>query len=70
LEERLAGGEYLVAVFDPADGTGTYGLTIDGAEIFPEAFDAATFEARFTPWNGCEPEALAVALAEATPAPR
>ncbi|HYO30459.1 MAG TPA: hypothetical protein VER37_07780 [Thermomicrobiales bacterium] len=70
LEERLAGGEYLVAVFDPADGTGAYGLTIDGAEIFPEAFDAATFEAKFTPWNGCEPEALAVALAEATPAPR
>lgn len=63
LELRLAGGEYLVAVFDPAGGAGTYGLTVDGAEEFPDDFDPTAMVALFEPWLGCDPAALAGAAA-------
>lgn len=48
----LAGGGYLVAVFDPAGGAGVYGLTFGGAEVRggdPEFF------ARFGPWSKRQP---------------
>ena len=60
-EQRLPGGEYLVAVYDPEGGIGSYGLTTNGEEVvtFPEGFWAKAAN-----WSRCEP-----VRSVATPAP-
>ena len=55
LRQRLTGGDYLVAVFDPDGGTGTYGLTLGGDEVFGGDPDFAT---KFEPWRRCEPPSI------------
>lgn len=48
----LAGGEYMVAVYDPTGGTGTYGLTLGGEEVpgGDDTIDVKTYER----WARCE----------------
>lgn len=48
----LAGGDYLVAVFDPDGGEGVYGLTFGGDEVIGGDFD---FFTKFGPWTRCQP---------------
>ena len=48
----LAGGEYLVAVFDPDGGEGVYGLTLGGGEVIG---GESEFLTKFVPWTRCQP---------------
>lgn len=48
----LTGGQYLVAVYDPTGGTGTYAL-VWGGDFVPAA--AGGTAAQLTPWQRCTP---------------
>lgn len=48
----LAGGDYVVAVFDPDGGEGVYGLTLGGEEVVGGEAD---FFTKFVPWTRCQP---------------
>jgi hypothetical protein len=48
----LAGGEYLIAVFDPDGGEGVYGLALGGEEVIGGEAD---FFTKFEPWTRCQP---------------
>lgn len=56
LQQRLAGGDYLIAVFDPAGEIGTYGVTLDGAEV--PGGDFQGFLSEFEAWKACTPPAV------------
>ena len=64
LRQRLAGGDYLVAVFDPAGGTGSYGLSVDGAELPGGDTDVS---ARFAAWGRCVTHPVPAATPEDAP---
>ncbi len=52
LRTSLDGGVYLIAVFDPTGGAGTYGVSINGAETRggePE------YDRLFPAWKACAP---------------
>lgn len=50
--ERLAGGDYLVAVHDPSGATGSYGLSLGGTEEF--SMPPSAFAKNMTRWVACE----------------
>ena len=49
---RLAGGDYLVAVYDPSGETGAYGLSLGGAERF--SLPPPEFATNMARWSACE----------------
>lgn len=59
LGTKLAGGDYVMAVYDTSGGSGTYGLTVGLEEIF--GGEVAAFATRFGAWERCEPLAGAAA---------
>jgi hypothetical protein len=61
LRQGLAGGDYLIAVFDPAGGSDSFNLSFAGAEL--PGGDPA-FAEKYSEWERCEP----AAVPNATPA--